>query len=542
MSDSSSQDGQFLPATIPNDDLSEIGRLTELAIKQTIDRSVGQEKELAAARKAELTEARKKELAEAREKELEEARDMASQAIAEVYREIFRQTAENQFLIGQDRINSQLIDRAIERLDEQIGAQLDAVMHHPKVQELESSWRSLRYLAERSPLSSNVKISLLTTTEDQLDDDLESQRAEKSGFFNHVYSAELGSFGGSPYGAIVTTFAFGPQPRSMRLLRNMAACASMAHAPLLASATPQMLGVDDLRDLAGHGDEIRGAQGANPKAMREWESFRRSPDSRYVALTVPRMMLRLPYGPDTLPVRGFNYQEASAGTPENYLWGSSAFALAAAMSRSFKENRWFNRIVGIKSGGLVDRLPMHAYRDDGVQELACPTEIFLNDNQEKTLASLGFTALTMNRSENNAVFFGAQSAYDPSHEAQGDEADALKANRSLQAGLPYTLIVTRVSHYLKGMMRNYLGMQSPNKEPLQKVVNDWIKGYCLRNEKADGPELLLRPLKDATVTVEDWPGRPGYYKFNVLIKPHFHFAGADISIGLDGFVNQDTQR
>jgi type VI secretion system protein ImpC len=515
MSDSTPQGASSLPIVLPQKAPVDLSRLVDIAIEGTISRGAESDRDRA------------------------EQKELASLAIEEVYREIFRQTAENQFSLTEDRINSQLIDRAIARLDAQIGKQVDAVLHHPDVQALEASWRSLRYLADRSPVSSNIKISMLSTDKDQLDHELHDQGPEKSAFFHHLYSAELGSLGGEPYAAIVSTFDFGPQPRDMRLLRNLAACASMAHAPLLASASPQLLGVNDVRKLSRHGDGIIADQQANPKIMRDWTNFRRSADSRYVSLTLPRMMMRLPYGADTLPVRSFAYQEAAAGGQDQYVWGSSAFALAACMSRSFKENRWFNRITGEKGGGLVDRLPLHTYRLDGVQEVTCPTEIYLNDNQEKTLAGLGFAALTMHRNENYAVFVGAQSAYDPSHEGQGDEAEAVKANRALGAGLPYTFIVTRVAHYLKGMMRGYLGQQVPDKAALHKAVNDWIKGYCLRNENPDPEAVLERPLKDATVVVGDWPGRPGYYRFDITIKPHHIFAGADISIGLDGFVSKD---
>ncbi len=512
MNDSSPKGSVGLPAVVEAPDLS---RLVDLAIEGTIARSSGTASDLAA------------------------QKELVSLGIKMLREGVIRLVEDKQFSVADDRVNSTLIDKVIAGLDEQIGQQIDAVLHHPKVQALEASWRSLRYLADRSPESSNITISLLSTDKEQLDDDLNDEGPEKSAFFRYLYTEALGTAGGQPYGAIVSTFSFGPQAMDMRMLRNLASCASMAQAPLLAAASPQMLGVDDVRKLSTNADRIINTQQQTPGMMREWASFRETPDARYVALTLPRIMMRLPYGPETQPVRSFGYQEAAAGRTEDYVWGSGAFALAACMSRSFKENRWFNRITGERGGGVVDNLPLHSYRRDGVQEMACPTEIHLSDHQEKTLAGLGFATLTMYKGKNYALFLAANSAYKVTHDGQGDKADAVKANLALGSALPYTLIVTRVAHYLKGMMRSYLGMQVPDKGTLHKAVNDWIKGYCLRNEHPDFRDVLVRPLKDAAVTVEDWPGRPGYYKVGVTIKPHFIFAGADISISLDGIRSKD---
>jgi type VI secretion system protein ImpC len=465
-------------------------------------------------------------------------REAKAKAVAEVFREIFRKTAEHQFSVQDDRINSQILDDAIASIDRLIGQQLDEVMQHPKLQELESAWRSLRYLAERAPTSSNILIDLLSTDKHQLDDDLTSQRPDKSAYFHHLYSKHGGTFGGEPYGAVVTTFGFSATPRDMRLLKNLASCSSMAHAPLLAQANPDMLGLDSIGEMPMHGDQILDAQRTKEKELREWRRFRRSADSRYVALTLPRMMLRLPYGAASLPTQSFTYEERADGKPEHYLWGSSAFGLAACMARSFRENRWYDRIVGPAGGGTVDGLSSHTYDAGGLPEVLPATEVFLNDNVEYTLSRMGFAPLVMHKEEDYAVFFGVNTPYEGGHDGAGAEADAIRASGALQARLPYTLIVTRIAHYLKGMMRLELGRPVRSPEPLQKLANDWLQGYCWPNANPDDKRMMLeKPLKSAKVEVEDWPGRPGFYKFTIEVQPHFKFEGADIAISLDGFVS-----
>jgi type VI secretion system protein ImpC len=45
----------------------------------------------------------------------------------------------------------------------------------------------------------------------------------------------------------------------------------------------------------------------------KWKSFRDTDDARYIGLVMPRVLGRLPYGPDTVPVRSFNYVEQVKG-------------------------------------------------------------------------------------------------------------------------------------------------------------------------------------------------------------------------------------
>ena len=67
----------------------------------------------------------------------------------------------------------------------------------------------------------------------------------------------------------------------------------------------------------------------------KWKSFRQSDDSRYVALTLPHILMRLPYGKDTKQIDAFDYEEAVDGSDHSkYLWGNASFALGARLTNA----------------------------------------------------------------------------------------------------------------------------------------------------------------------------------------------------------------
>ena len=59
----------------------------------------------------------------------------------------------------------------------------------------------------------------------------------------------------------------------------------------------------------------------------KWRSFRESEDSRYVGLTLPRTLARLPYGRENVPTETFNFEEDVTGKDHaKYLWSNAAYS------------------------------------------------------------------------------------------------------------------------------------------------------------------------------------------------------------------------
>jgi type VI secretion system protein ImpC len=260
----------------------------------------------------------------------------------------------------------------------------------------------------------------------------------------------------------------------------------------------------------------------------KWNSFRQTEDSRYVGLMLPRFMLRLPYGPDTLPVRDFNYMENVKGTDhDKYLWGNSSFAFAANMIRSYVDNGWCVQIRGPESGGKVEDLPVHIYDVGKGNQMKIPTEILIPETREFEFAQEGFIPLSFYKNRNYACFFSANSTQKP---AEYDDP-AVTANMRINSRLPYIFLVSRIAHYLKVIQRENIG-STKNKVVLQNELNAWITG--LVTEMNDpGPELIsTHPLKAAEVSVNEIEDNPGFFRVNLSVMPHFQIEGIDINLSL----------
>src|SRR4051794_7401602 len=124
-----------------------------------------------------------------------------------------------------EKVDKAFVDALIAEIDFKLSRQIDEILHHPAFQKLESAWRGLKFVVDRTDFRENIKIELLNCSkEDLLADFEDAPEIPKSGLYKIVYSAEFGQFGGRPYGAIVSNYDFGPGPQDIALLQK---CASV---------------------------------------------------------------------------------------------------------------------------------------------------------------------------------------------------------------------------------------------------------------------------------------------------------------------------
>jgi len=430
-----------------------------------------------------------------------------------------------------ERIDKALVDAMIGEIDARMSAQLDEVLHHESFQQLESAWTGLKLLVDRTNFRENVKLELLNCSKEQLLADFEdSPEIPKSGLYKKVYAEEYGQFGGAPIGGIIANYSFGPGPQDVKLLQNVAAVGAMAHAPVIASAGPEFFGLDEFTGLPNMKDLKAIFEG--PQYMK-WRSFRESEDARYVGLTVPRFLGRLPYGPETVPVKAFNYQESVKGDHEKYLWCNAAFAFATRLTDAFAKYRWCANIIGPKAGGAVEDLPIHLFEEMGETTTKIPTEIMITDRREYELAEEGFIALTYRKGSDNACFFSANSCQKPKYFGQSKEGKENETNYKLGTQLPYMMMMNRLAHYLKVLQRENLGTWQ-TKTKMQEELSTWIRQYVNDTDTPMPGTVGRRPLRRAEVVVEDIEGDPGWYKVDLKVMPHIKYQGANFTLSLVG--------
>ncbi|RJX28994.1 MAG: type VI secretion system contractile sheath large subunit [Desulfurivibrio sp.] len=420
-----------------------------------------------------------------------------------------------------------MINARISEIDKLISAQLNEVMHHEDFQKLEGSWRGLSYLVSQSETGEKLKLRVMNVSKKDLLKDMEkASEFDQSALFKKIYEEEFGMFGGAAYGALIGDYEFSSHPQDLALLEKISQVAAAAHAPFLSAAAPQLFNMDSFTELGEPRDMAKIFQSVE---YAKWKSFRESEDSRYVALAMPHILMRLPYGKANVPVEAFDFEEQVDGTDhKKYLWGNAAYALGTRLTEAFAKYHWCAAIRGVEGGGLVQGLPVHTFKtDEGDVALKCPTEIAITDRREKELADLGFVPLLHCKGTDYAAFFSTQSVNKP----KVYDTDAANANARLSSQIQYILAVSRFAHYLKSMMRDKIGSFMTRKNA-EDFLNRWIRNYVLLDDNASQEMKAKYPLREARIDVSEVPGKPGVYRAVSFLKPHFQLDELTVSLRL----------
>ncbi len=413
------------------------------------------------------------------------------------------------------------INSAIAAIDKVMSDQLSAIMKNEKFQKLEGSWRGLNHMVMNSETSTQLKIRMLNLSKKELTKDLEKAvEFDQSQTFKKIYESEFGTAGGEPYAALIGDYEFSAHPDDIDLLSNMSNIAAAGFCPFISAAAPQMFGFESHTELSKPRDLEKIFDSAE---YTKWRSFRDSEDARFVTLTMPRVLARLPYGAATKPVEEFNFEEAEVTSDgrhvesahDDYCWMNAAYTMGATLTQSYAEYGWCTSIRGAEGGGKVEGLPAHTFvSDDGDMDLKCPTEIGITDRREAELSKLGFLPLCHYKNTDYAVFFGAQTAQKPK---KFDNPDAT-SNAEISARLPYIMATSRIAHFLKVMARDKIGsfMEASDAE---EWLNRWIANYVNSSPGASAEMKARYPLAEASVEVKEVPGQPGAYSAIAYLRP-----------------------
>jgi type VI secretion system protein ImpC len=430
--------------------------------------------------------------------------------------------------ISEDTMHS--IEAIIAEIDKKLSDQVNHILHHEDFQKLEGTWRGLHYLVNNTETDEFLKVKVFNISKKDLGKNLKKFAGtswDQSPVFKKFYEEEFGQFGGEPFGAIVGDYYFDNSPADVNLLAGMSKICAASHSPFISAASPGLLQMDSWNELTNPRDLTKIFSTPDYAAFR---SLRETEDAKYIALTMPRVLSRLPYGDKTDPVDAFDFEEDVSGPDgSKYTWTNAAYSMAVNINRSFKEYGWCSRIRGIESGGAVQGLPLHTFpSDDGGMDSKCPTEVAISDRREAELSACGLMPLIHRKNSDMAAFIGAQTLQKP---AQYDSPDAT-ANAALAARLPYLFATTRFAHYLKCIVRDKVG-SFKGRDDMQGWLQSWINAYVDGAPVTSSEETKARqPLAGAEVAVDEVAGSPGYYSAKFFLKPHYQLEGLTASLRL----------
>lgn len=418
------------------------------------------------------------------------------------------------------------INRSIAEIDDLINEQLNVIIHNDKLQKLESSWRGLWYLAVQAEGAVNIKIKVLDLSwNDVVKDISRALEFDQSQIFHKIYSEEFGTPGGEPYGVLIGDYEISHKVSKkhphddIATLEGMSQVAAAAFAPFIAGASYELFGLDN---FSGISMPINLRSVFSQTEYIKWNSLREKIDSRFLGLTVPRILMRLPYRTKPGSYKGiFFYEKAGSREHENYLWGNACYGFAAILIREYANVGWFGHIRGVPrnqiAGGLLTNLPVDCFETDADNIAHKPvTDVLITDTKEREISDLGLIPLCQCYDTPFAAFYNNQSVQSPkSHESK--EANT---NAKLSAMLQHVLCGSRIAHYIKVMIRDKIG-SFVTAQDCEDYLRDWLFKYTTGRDDLEWEEQARYPLKEAAVQVKEHPAKPGSYLCVIHLKPHY---------------------
>lgn len=425
--------------------------------------------------------------------------------------------------------NHSYIHKVISLLDSLIEVQINSIISNTSFKSIEKEWLQLRDLCSDS--YRDVLISILDVTKDELESDLGTNIYDisNSDLFKKVYIGEFDQYGGSPYGVILGLYDSENTDQDISMLTGMGMVAKAAHAPYIGSLALNFFGVSDASQI---GDIKNFETLLQHPRYKNWNDFRNLDVSAYIGLTVGDYMLRSPYHSENNPVshkmlKSFceliDYEDNNS-----YIWGASAVKFVKNIMRSYDKTRWFQYIRGIENGGYVENMIYAIFENRGIEEIKPPMNLLLPDNVELSLAKVGFIPLISEKNTNNACFFSTNSI--KKIEEYEDIFDS--ANSQLVANIAYTLCISRISHFIKAVIRHKIG-SVVGVEEIKQIITEWINQFVTTVFNPTPVEMARFPFRFASVEVSTMKGKPGWFNSKVIVIPHIQFEGMNTKMTID---------
>lgn len=416
--------------------------------------------------------------------------------------------------------------RIIAEIDELICAQVNEIIHEPRFQALESGWLGLWELVDTSSLADNVKIKVLDLSWKELVRDIDrAPDIDQTALFHLVYNLEFGTPGGEPYGVLLGNYEVSHRPSPTRphddihTLQGVSRVAAAAFAPFVCGAAPELFGLDSF-DTLGLPLDLHSV--FSQKEYTRWRSLRKLEDSRFIGITLPRILMRPPYSERKTSFNGIHFKEGVDHTSnERYLWGNACFAFGTVLIREFSEVGWFSHIRGVPrdylGGGLVTRFPALGFKTDSKKgRVRMSTQVLISDFQERELSDLGFISLCHSIDTPYACFNSTPSLQD----AKVFNSKSASANARISAMLQQVLCASRFAQYIKVMIRDKVGSYIRDKE-CERIIQKWLDQYTTGRDDLSWEMLARYPLREARVEVNEEPGKPGVYQSIIHLKTHY---------------------
>ena len=418
-----------------------------------------------------------------------------------------------------------MLDREVAEIDAALSRACDALLHHAAFQQLESAWRGVHWLTDTLGGDGMTVLRLLDCRWPELTRDLErAADFDQSTLFRLVYEEEFGMPGGVPFSLLVGLYEVRHKPGRGRstddvsALRALSRVCAAAFAPIVLGASPALFEVERFGELDLRQSITDTLSGVD---HRRFQSLQQSPDTRFLALAAPRILLRTPYRGREAGDCGFAYEERVRVGGRDELWGVAALAVAQVCIRAFDDHRWLAAIRGTVEdeidAGVISGLPVADFGTDSTgTALKSPLEVNISGSLESELTKAGVICLRRCKDTPYAALYSLPTLHRPKMNLN---AEIARINSQLGAVLNYVLCVSRFAHYLKVVGREWIGSLK-SAQACETKLQSWLYDYCSAGDKLSFEMKARHPLQDGRISVRETPGSPGSYECTCWLKPH----------------------
>jgi type VI secretion system protein ImpC len=299
--------------------------------------------------------------------------------------------------------------RLIDAVDHALAQQVGSVLHPPGFQRLEAAWRSLYWLVNMAETGAHLQIRMVHMTKDELQQDLAASPVlEESGLARLLL--EPAAVPGRPSATLlIGNYAFAHTSADLALLERLGGIAQQLRAPFVAAASPYLLGCTSFTEMASASDVVWQFQEPSYQA---WHALRRSPVARWLALGLPRLLVRLPYGAATEPADTFMFEEHLTGSDHaKLLWGNPAFAIGVVIAGAFAAAGWSLDLTA--RGQRLAGFPLYIYYEEGMAMSKPCAEVLLSERVVTALVDASLVPLVSYRDTDMVALPCIQSLAEP---------------------------------------------------------------------------------------------------------------------------------
>jgi len=385
-----------------------------------------------------------------------------------------------------DSIDKKAIDSAVMEMDGVISSQVNEIMHHKEFRRLESSWRGLKFLVDRTDFRENIQIDVMSVPKDSL------RKVFHESIFQPEYDGEVDF----PLSVVVADYEFDNSIPDVAILLDLSTDLEAIQVPLVSSISPEFFGIstaDGINSLPYLGEVMSRSE------YVKWNGFRETDSSRWVTMTFNRFLLRLPYGRENR-VKRFDFSE----TGSYFVWGNSVWALGSLMMSSFVKLGWATEIYGAKNG-VIENLPVREYTPKNGEKTSIPLETFIPIQLGSDIVDNGIVSLMCRVNFDSAILTSIPTAHTPAK--YGDEK--VTEDSILRATLPYQLLVSRIAQYVQIIQNQIVPGNSPN--GIEEGFTDALIRFVSIKGSMAIDAVQVKVLQDRD--------RPNFYDVAIHIRP-----------------------